>query len=185
MDEKTKKMILTLHQIGAIKKAHFVSKNGLESPFEISFASLFSHPKLLCEIADILWDNISSFPFDCVLAIDERSNPLAFALSMLHQIPFLMMRAKEDKSGSRKIVEGVFSENQSCLLVQDVIADAEAALGAAEILKSEKLIVKHVVSFLDLGLGAKESLEKNGLWLTSALVMKELTYFLQTKESPV
>jgi orotate phosphoribosyltransferase len=93
------------------------------------------------------------------------------------------MRRKEAKDyGTKKIIEGVFTKQQNCLVVEDLVTRGESIFETIAPLEEEGLEVKDVVVLLDRQQGGKKRIEEKGYRLHSVLRMDDLLSCLENEK---
>jgi orotate phosphoribosyltransferase len=104
-------------------------------------------------------------PFDRLAGPELGAVPLAAALSLHAQLPFLIVRKGEKGYGTSRLVEGVFEPGERVLLVEDVVTSGGAALAAIEALRSLELEVGDALCVVDREEGGSEALAGAGVTL--------------------
>lgn len=92
----------------------------------------------------------------------------------------MLMRRKETKAyGTKKSIEGHFSKDQKCLIVEDVITSGSSVLETVKDLRKEGLVVTDAIVILDREQGGSEYLTANGVVTKSLFTMSTLMEILQ------
>lgn len=99
-------------------------------------------------------------------------------MAYLHNLPFVIKREKYKSYGTRKLIDGVFKENQRVVIVDDVVKSGNSILLTAEALRQVGLIVTDAVTLIDCNEGAEHSLNKLGIKLKSIMKMDDLANFM-------
>ena len=106
--------------------------------------------------------------------IEIGSIPLAAIASVKSGMPFLIVRKEKKGYGTDRLIEGVFTEGEKVLVVEDVITTAKGALAAVHALRGAGLVVNDVVCVVDREEGGRENLEREGVRVASLVTSGEL-----------
>ena len=142
-------LIHKLFELCAVKFGSFALKSGIRSPIYVDLRLTVSNPKLLVAIGEALRDAVRMRPFDLVVGVPYTALPFATAISIQHNIPMLLRRKEKKDYGTGKILEGIFSKGQTCLVIEDVITSGQSILETIEVLEAEGLAVKDVAVLVD------------------------------------
>lgn len=114
----SKELLKDLFKIGAIKFGSFKLKSGLISPIYIDLRVTISYPKVLRQIAELMWEKVggSASNFDFICGVPYTALPFASCISLMHELPMLIRRKEGPKDyGTKKTIEGVFEKGASCI----------------------------------------------------------------------
>jgi orotate phosphoribosyltransferase len=101
--------------------------------------------------------------------------PVATALGLELDIPFIMDRGKAKGHGHGKRFEGVFSESEHCLIVDDLITVGSSIVQTVGGLQELGKKVTDAVVIVDREEGGRENLLRYGIALHSLLMRTDLT----------
>jgi uridine monophosphate synthetase len=130
-------LIHKLYEIGAVKFGSFTLKSGLQSPIYIDLRLTVSYPRLLVAISEALLSQVRGAPFDLICGVPYTALPFATAISIQHNIPMILRRKEKKEYGTGKMLEGVFSKGQKCLVVEDVITSGQSLFETIAALEQE------------------------------------------------
>ncbi len=151
----------------AIKEAaylegDFVLSSGRRSKYYLDKWRFETDPKLLREIARALAELLPEPAPDRLAGVELGGVPLAAALSLETEIPYLVVRRQAKEYGTAKGIEGVFESGERVVLVEDVLTTAGQAIAAAKLLRENGLDVLRVVYVIDREEGAEANIREGG-----------------------
>jgi len=178
MENKLKKCVLALHDLGAIKFGSFTLKSKMVTPIYVDLRMTIASPQLLKDMGDLIWEKIKEPSFDQLVGVPYTALPLASYLSLKHNIPMLMKRKEAKTYGTKKLIEGVYKSGESCVIVEDLVTSGASLIETAEPLEAEGLEVLGMVAFLDREQGGKALLEEQGYNIQFVTTLSEMLMIL-------
>ena len=174
--EEKKFLIERLHDINAIKFGDFTLKSGIQSPVYVDLRVIVSYPEILKQISDMLWNvaMASKADFSVICGVPYTALPIASAISVDHNVPMVMRRKEAKSYGTKRLIEGVFTPESKCLVIEDVVTSGSSVLETVESLASVALRVSDTVVLLDRFQGGAEMLQSQGVKLHSLLTLPEV-----------
>ena len=155
-------LIHKLYEIGAIKFGSFTLKSGIVSPIYIDLRITISDPQLLVSIGKAMLDLVRDRSFQLVCGVPYTALPIATAMSIQQNIPMILRRKEKKEYGTGKLIEGIFSRGQKCLVVEDVITSGKSIFETIAPLKEEGLAVEDIVVLVDREQGGAKALADQG-----------------------
>lgn len=178
---KNFELVDELYKIGCFKFGSFKLKSGMVTPFYIDLRLIISYPDLLKKIGEALWHKMQSISCDRICGVPYNGLPIATTISLLHHIPMLLKRKEPKEYGTKKQIEGLFHEGETCIVVEDVIVSGKSILETIEPLEDNGLKIEHIFVIVDRQQGGKQILEKQGLIVNSLLTVSEIFHHLRLK----
>jgi uridine monophosphate synthetase len=172
-------LILALHEINAIKFGEFKLKSGIVSPIYLDLRVTISYPKILNEIAAALWEQIKNLKFDLICGVPYTALPFASIISSLHLVPMIMCRKEAKDYGTKKIIEGCYSQGQNCLIIDDIITSGSSILETIATLESGGLNTKDAIVLIDREQNGKDLLANKGVRVQSVFSLTQILEVLQ------
>lgn len=156
---------LVLINMILLKKLHFL------------FFSIYFLQSML---ADLMWEVASESvgKVSQICGVPYTALPLATLISAQTNIPMLIKRKEAKLYGTKKLLEGIYSRGDNCLIIEDVITSGSSILETADILRKEQLNVKQAVVVIDREQGAMENLENHGIKVKSLYTVTTLMQYL-------
>ena len=117
-----KEIILEIFALDGIKFGTFQLKNGITSPVYFDMRVMISQPKLMKEVARILWEKVqpdlTNLTDLLLCGVPYTALPIATLISADTGIPMVMRRKEMKDYGTKKMIEGAFAEGQHCLIIE-------------------------------------------------------------------
>ena len=176
--ESKKEFFLECYQLGIIKFGRFTLKSGIESPFYVDLRPLASDTKILKKLANYLLEMLPLDNFDLICGVPYAALPMATAMSLESYLPLIIKRKEAKQHGTKKMIEGIFTKGQNCLLVEDVITSGKSLLETIPEIESEGISVSDIVVVLDRQQGGKELLENKGFRVHTLFTISEVCTIL-------
>ena len=177
--ESKNKFFLESYKLEIIKFGKFTLKSGIESPFYVDLRPLASDPKILKKLAEHLLEILpKDNKLDLICGVPYAALPMATVMSLLSDIPLIMKRKEAKGYGTKKLIEGIYKQGQSCLLVEDVITSGKSLLETIAEVEKEGLKVSDIVVVLDRQQGGKELLEQKGYRVYTLFTITEVVKIL-------
>ena len=177
--ESKKEFFLECYKLGIIKFGRFTLKSGIESPFYVDLRPLASDPKILKHLANYLLEMLPLDNFDLICGVPYAALPMATAMSLESYIPLIIKRKEAKDYGTKKMIEGIFTKGQNCLLVEDVITSGKSLLETIPEIENEGISVSDIVVVLDRQQGGKELLESKGYRVHTLFTISEVCTMLK------
>ncbi|KEY19179.1 orotidine-5'-phosphate decarboxylase [Kaistella antarctica] len=177
--ETKKEFFLECYKLGIIKFGRFTLKSGIESPFYVDLRPLASDPKILKLLANYLLDMLPLDNFDLICGVPYAALPMATAMSLESYLPLIIKRKEAKEYGTKKILEGIYTPGQNCLLVEDVVTSGTSLLETIPEIENEGIIVSDIVVVLDRQQGGKELLESKGFRVHTLFTISDVCTMLK------
>lgn len=104
--------------------------------------------------------------------------PIAAALALALDVPYIIDRGAAKQHGMGKRFEGTFSDNPACLVVDDLLTTGGAVLKTTEGLREIGKTVAHAVIVVDREEGGRENLARAGVEAHTLINRTELKAYL-------
>ncbi len=168
MDELAKKI-----KNAAYLEGHFVLRSGKVSNYYLDKYLFETDPTILRELADRFTKYLSD-DIDLIAGAELGGVPLATALALKVNKPFVIVRNKKKDYGTGKDFEGPDPKGKTILLVEDIATTGGQVIEAAKSLTSAGATVKKIVAVIDREEGARENIENAGFEFHSLFTKSDL-----------
>jgi len=165
-------LIESLEQCGAIQFGHFILTSGKESKYYIDIKKASTKPKILREIAQKLIHYTNGC--DIIAGMELGAVPLAVALSLESDLPYVIIRKEKRAHGTGKQVEGENIKDKTVLLVEDVTTSGGSVVKSIDIIQKGGGTVKRVVTVVDREGQAKNKIMKLQIEFHSLLTVSDI-----------
>ncbi|MDP4038424.1 MAG: orotate phosphoribosyltransferase [bacterium] len=181
-EDKTE-LALTLHEIGVVKFGEFTFKSGIISPMYCDHRILVSYPKKLKYVAKQYTKLLEGLEYDRLAGIPYAAMPIAGAVSLLLEQPWIYPRKEAKDYGTKKVIEGEFKPGDKVVVLDDLITKGDSKIETLEPFLAADLKVADFVVLLDYEKGGREMLKRKGYNLHAAMSVKDLVEALHQQKA--
>jgi orotate phosphoribosyltransferase/uridine monophosphate synthetase len=178
----------TLWKLGAIQFGDFtVGRTAVNSPVYVNLRLLISNPTALRRAAHVILDEVLALQsmreprvarFNLVAGVPFGGLHLATAYSLTSKMPMIYLHPREDGSGND--IEGLYSPNQTALIIDDLITGGGSILETALTLEQAGIRVRDAVVLMDRQQGGRQRLRGSGINLVSILTLEVALNYLMS-----
>lgn len=143
------KLIIELFKKQCIKFGSFKLKDGSTSNIYIDLKNIISFPYILNILLDELFKILQKLEYNRLIGVPYGGLVISSGLCSKYNIPMLLIRKEIKKYGLKKAIEGEYSENDKCVVIEDTITTGSSAIKFIEMIQKYKLIVNDVVVICD------------------------------------
>ncbi|CAF1577805.1 unnamed protein product, partial [Didymodactylos carnosus] len=107
----------------------------------------------------------SNIECDSICGVPYTALPVASVISVEYNRPMLIRRKEAKSYGTKKMIEGIYKNNDQCLIIEDIVTTGSSVIETAQSLREHGLRVNNAIVFLDREQNGKNNLEANGITL--------------------
>lgn len=167
-------LMQSLHDCHVVQHGSFVFKSGQKSSIYIDMRNTISSPMLLQQIAEYIHAKVAHKSYDCICGVPYGALPLATTLALHRNEPLILLRHATKAHGRQKRIEGIYTQGNRVLLVEDVITTGSSILEAIDALEASGLVVEDVIVFLDRQDGGIQRLKNLGYSVHAVCTLSEI-----------
>jgi orotate phosphoribosyltransferase len=167
--EKLKELLLE-HKV--IQFGHFRLTSGKESNYYVDIKRASTNPEILEQIARVMKPYTKEY--DCLAAMELGAVPIAVAVSLASNKPYVIVRKGEREHGTLKKIEGPSVNKKRILIVEDVTTTGGTIVTTANRLRADGAVVSEALVVVDREEGASERLAEAEIKLIPMVSISEL-----------
>ena len=172
-------VILSLHDIGAVRFGQFKLHSGRMSPIYLDLRVLASFPAVLRQVAAVYAGILQDIDFDLLAAMPLAGLPIGTAVSLHIERPLVYPRQTLKEYGTGKQIEGVWTPGQRVIALDDLITSGDSLLQGITILQEAGLQVSDAVVLVDRQQGGRQTMADRGYTLHSAMTLSRMLVTLE------
>ncbi|WP_010140457.1 orotate phosphoribosyltransferase [Oceanicola sp. S124] len=164
-------MLLDIKAVDFNTETPFTLASGLPSPSYVDCRKLISFPRIRSTLMDFMtctvMRNAGLEAFDNIAGGETAGIPFSALVAERMALPMTYVRKKPKGYGRNARIEGVMTEGQRVLLVEDLTTDGGSKLSFVDAIRETGASCNHtaVVFFYDIFEGTRESLAEHGVSL--------------------
>lgn len=160
-----------LKDIKVVQTGDFVLASGKRSNYFVNIKRASTDPKILREIAKQMAPHVG----DCKIAgMALGAVPLAVAVALETDRPFVMVRKEPKDHGTKELIEGDVAPGESFIVVEDVATTGGSTMKVVSALREKGARVSKALVVVDREEGAAQMLSEHGIELISLFRAKDL-----------
>lgn len=161
----------TLRELKVVQKGEFILTSGRKSNYFVNIKRASTNPEVLREIGKA----VAPYVGDCkIAAMALGAVPLAVAVALETNRPFVMVRKEPKDHGTKELIEGDVAPGDKFIIVEDVATTGGSTLRVVSALRQKGANVSKAVVVVDREEGAREMLTEHGIELVSLFKVQDL-----------
>lgn len=164
-------LLAALQSCGAVQFGSFTLASGKSSDYYVDIKQA-TRPDLLREFARRMNPHVRGY--QRIAGVELGAVPLATAVALEADLPFLIVRKRAKEHGTRRFHEGELRQGDRVVFVEDVVTTGGTLCRAVERLREEGAVVDRAVAVVDREEGGREALAAAGVELIALLRAADL-----------
>ena len=160
-----------LKDIKVVQTGNFVLASGKKSNYFVNIKRASTDPRILREIAKEMAPHVDKAK---IAGMALGAVPLAVAVALETNQPFVMVRKEAKDHGTKEFIEGEVQPGDKFVIVEDVATTGSSTLRVVSALREKGANVSKAVVVVDREEGATEMLKEHGIELVSIFKAKDL-----------
>jgi orotate phosphoribosyltransferase len=160
-----------LMDIKVVQKGDFVLASGKKSNYFVNIKRASTDPRILREIAKEMAPHVNEAK---IAGMALGAVPLAVAVALETDRPFVMVRKEPKDHGTKELIEGEVAPGDKFVIVEDVATTGGSTLKVVNALREKGANVIRAIVVVDREEGATEMLKEHGIELVSIFKAKDL-----------
>ncbi len=165
------KLKYMLEECGAVRYGDFTLTSGKKSKYYVDIKMASTRPEILKVIAEEMANYVDE---DKIAGMELGAVPLATALALETDKPFLMIRKKTKSHGTSSRIEGDIKEGDTVVVVEDVVTTGGSSVETVQVLRKAGALVDKVIVVVDREEGAEKNLAAEDVELISLVDASDL-----------
>ena len=160
-----------LMDIKVVQTGNFVLASGKKSNYFVNIKRASTDPRILREIAKEMAPHVDDAK---IAGMALGAVPLAVAVALETDRPFVMVRKEPKDHGTKELIEGEVVPGDKFVIVEDVATTGGSTLKVVSALREKGANVIKAIVVVDREEGATEMLKEHGIELVSIFKAKDL-----------
>lgn len=172
-------MFYIFFHLKAFKFGKYTLKSGEESPIYFDLRVIISYPDVMQQLTELMFKFIEEKELQCdvLCGVPYTALPIATLLSVKMRQPMLIRRKEAKGYGTKKLIEGKFQPQETCLIIEDVVTTGSSIIETTNDLRGEELVVEDAIVVVDRQQGGSQNLKSKGITMHSIFT---LPYLIET-----
>ena len=167
-----RELVAALIACGAVQFGDFTLASGKKSDYYVDIKRAATRPDLLREIARRMAGHVKGY--DRLAGVELGAVPIAAAVSLQSDVPYLIVRKEAKEHGTKRSFEGELRVGDRVVFVEDVVTTAGTLRKAVEGLRAAGAVVDRAVAVVDREEGGADNVRSAGVELVSLLTARDL-----------
>jgi orotate phosphoribosyltransferase len=160
-----------LKDMKVVQSGEFILASGKKSNYFVNIKRASTNPQVLREIGKAMAPYIGEAK---IAGMALGAVPLAVAVALETNRPFVMVRKEPKDHGTKDLIEGEVLPGEKFVIVEDVATTGGSTMRVVSALREKGANVAKAVVVVDRQEGAREMLTEHGIELISLFTAKDL-----------
>ena len=160
-----------LKELKVVQKGEFILASGKKSNYFVNIKRASTSPRVLREIGKAMAPYVGDAK---IAGMALGAVPLAVAVALETNQPFVMVRKEPKDHGTKELIEGDVAPGDKFVIVEDVATTGGSTLRVVNALRAKGANVLRAVVVVDREEGAAQLLSEHGIDLVSIFKVTDL-----------
>ncbi len=160
-----------LKELKVVQTGEFILASGKKSNYFVNIKRASTSPKVLKEIGKAMAPYVGDAK---IAGMALGAVPLAVAVALETNQPFVMVRKEPKDHGTKELIEGEVAPGDKFVVVEDVATTGGSTLKVVNALRAKGANVVRAIVVVDREEGATQLLTEHGIELVSIFKVKDL-----------
>ncbi len=160
-----------LKELKVVQTGEFILASGKKSNYFVNIKRASTSPRVLREIGKAMAPYVGEAK---IAGMALGAVPLAVAVALETNQPFVMVRKEPKDHGTKELIEGQVSPGDKFVIVEDVATTGGSTLKVVNALRAKGANVVRAIVVVDREEGATQLLKEHGIELVSIFTVKDL-----------
>ena len=160
-----------LKDMKVVQTGEFILASGKKSDYFVNIKRASTNPQVLREIGKAMAPYVGDAK---IAGMALGAVPLAVAVALETNRPFVMVRKEPKDHGTKDLIEGEVLPGEKFVIVEDVATTGGSTMRVVSALREKGANVAKAVVVVDREEGAREMLMEHGIELISLFTAKDL-----------
>jgi orotate phosphoribosyltransferase len=160
-----------LKDMKVVQTGEFILASGKKSNYFVNIKRASTNPQVLREIGKAMAPYVGEAK---IAGMALGAVPLAVAVALETNRPFVMVRKEPKDHGTKDLIEGEVLPGEKFVIVEDVATTGGSTMRVVSALREKGANVAKAVVVVDRQEGAREMLTEHGIELISLFTAKDL-----------
>ena len=160
-----------LKELRVVQSGEFILASGKKSNYFVNIKRASTTPKVLREIGKAMAPYVGEAK---IAGMALGAVPLAVAVALETDRPFVMVRKEPKDHGTKELIEGEVTPGDKFVVVEDVATTGGSTLKVVNALRAKGANVIRAIVVVDREEGATQLLSEHGIELVSIFKVKDL-----------
>ena len=160
-----------LKDMKVVQTGEFILASGKKSNYFVNIKRASTNPQVLREIGKAMAPYVGEAK---IAGMALGAVPLAVAVALETNRPFVMVRKEPKDHGTKDLIEGEVLPGEKFIIVEDVATTGGSTMRVVSALREKGANVAKAVVVVDREEGAREMLMEHGIELISLFTAKDL-----------
>jgi len=160
-----------LKELRVVQTGEFILASGKKSNYFVNIKRASTSPRVLKEIGKAMAPYVGEAK---IAGMALGAVPLAVAVALETDQPFVMVRKEPKDHGTKELIEGEVKPGDKFVVVEDVATTGGSTLRVVNALRAKGANVLRAIVVVDREEGAAQLLSEHGVELVSIFKVKDL-----------